>query len=189
MRNHIANLRCVFVVTGVLSVTSLPDRPLRPVTVCEVISDLDAYGGKTVAVVGRLGGTDEGTWLDEENCPRPLQTNGFTWPSALWITTGPTAPTRAEGERLIDKDVLKKKVLEVSSRTKLRARPDHDSYAVLYGRLETRQKLETFTYPDGSVHGFGFGHLGSAPAQLVFRGNVIESLFEKEIQTIVKKRK
>src|ERR1019366_6710591 len=34
-------------------------------TVCEALSDLERYTGKSVIVVGRTTSTDEGSWLDE----------------------------------------------------------------------------------------------------------------------------
>lgn len=184
MKQHIAGL-CLVVLSGVVSVLAFQSRSVRPVSVCDVIPNLDAYKGQTVAVVGRLSGTDEGTCLAEENCPQVLQMNGFTWPAALWITADTAAPKRKEGQKLIDQEVLKRKVLDVSSRTPLFPR---SGYAVLYGRLEAREKLEVFKYPDGHKTGVGFGHLGIAPAQLVIGDDVIQSLFEKEIRAIVKQR-
>jgi hypothetical protein len=182
---------CVFAVTtlSVIFQISLPNPSVRPVTVCEVLANLDTYRGKTVAVVGRLGGTDEGVWLAQDNCDHELQSNGFIWPNMLWITTNSHAPSPAEGSRLIDKKVLEEKVLQLAAGTKLRPIPAHDEYAVLYGRLDASEKLETFTYPNGTVRGFGYGHLDAAPAQLVFNDTVISSLFGKQIRTMLRKRR
>jgi hypothetical protein len=68
---------------------------LQPITVCEVLSNPKAYNGKTIAVVGWLGGTDEGSWLDEVDCGRELQTDGFTWPNSLSLEHQASAPLMA----------------------------------------------------------------------------------------------
>ena len=40
----------------------VPD-PIRILTVCEALRNLDRYNFKLVIIVGRLGKTDEGTWI------------------------------------------------------------------------------------------------------------------------------
>jgi len=189
--SQIMNTRIQMIVaTAVLGISfpamaQLPS--VQPVTVCDVLSNTGAYRGKAIAVVGRLGGTDGGTWLDEE-CINHIERDGFQWPNLIWITSDPEAPSAEAVAKLIDKKVLEAKVFEVAARTKLRPKPERDEYALLYGRIDAPERFETFTYPGGAVRGIGYGHLGAAPAQLVFSGTIIRSLFEKEIRAMARKR-
>ena len=50
-----------------LALAQSPPQPLKPVTVCEVLMNQQAYNGKNVAVIGRSGRTEEGHWLTETN--------------------------------------------------------------------------------------------------------------------------
>jgi hypothetical protein len=159
---------------------------VKPLTVCEVVSNLKAYNGKTIAVVGWLEGTEEGNWLDEEGCVQRLQTNSFTWPNALWLQYEASAPRMSGVEKLTDRSILRQKLSEVVSREKPPSPQKH--LAVLYGRLETREVLETYVGGDGNEHGVGFGHVGYAPAQLVFSDLTIKTLFEGEVKSASKKR-
>jgi hypothetical protein len=42
---------------------------------------------------------------------------------------------------------------------------------------------------DGKLHGAGFGHLGLAPAQLVFSDWITKTLFAKEVKDASKKNR
>jgi hypothetical protein len=53
--------------------------------VCEVLRDLPFYNGKTIIVVGKHGGTMEGSWLVQE-CPTKLIADGIEWGNGLSLT-------------------------------------------------------------------------------------------------------
>ena len=75
----------LFVVMLSFRAAAQSPQPLKPVTVCEVLMDQQAYNGKNVAVIGRFGETNEGKWLSEDIFDRKLETNGFVWPNDMWI--------------------------------------------------------------------------------------------------------
>ena len=52
------------------------DAPLQPITVCEVLKDLNTYSGKVVLVVGRFSFRKTGRWLGEEGCEQPAKSEG-----------------------------------------------------------------------------------------------------------------
>jgi hypothetical protein len=52
------------------------------VTVCEALHDLSRYNGMDVIVIGRFGGTNEGSWLSED-CERKIVTDGYTWANII----------------------------------------------------------------------------------------------------------
>ena len=58
------------------------DREIPVVTVCDVLSDLARYNGKSIILVGVSVGTDEGSWMIAK-CTRQLVTDGFTWPDSI----------------------------------------------------------------------------------------------------------
>jgi hypothetical protein len=140
--------------------------------VCEVLSDLPRYNGKVVIVVGRSGGTDEGSWLSQE-CEHPIVTNGFTWPNSIstsFVRRGVDPPVLPQDFKWNEK-VLAAKLKEVQSTTKLRVLKEYnysDSWVAMYGRFETRLPLQVALDGRGNLRGYGFGHLAYAPAQLIW---------------------
>ena len=72
--------------------------------VCDLLRDPLGFNGQLVAARGVSRSTDEGWWLAGENCSGVLQTNGYAWPTVLWLTS-PTAiasmpPSLRESQRM-----------------------------------------------------------------------------------------
>src|SRR5438309_1368943 len=72
------------------------DSALEPVTVCEVLKDLPAQDGKTVAVLGRFSFRRDGRTINEETCgPKSAQGEPAA-PNAIRLTddarSGPKPP-------------------------------------------------------------------------------------------------
>jgi hypothetical protein len=135
-------------------------------TVCEVLRNLGIYNNKSIIVIGKFTATDEGFWLYED-CPTKIVTDGYTWDSSISMLyiIGRTDPPpqlpqnfRWNDEVLLQKMKSSRDYKNPLTREELHAR---------YGRLETRIPPEVFKYPNGSVRGFGFGHLGGSIAQLI----------------------
>ena len=166
------------------------ETPLKPVTVCEILANPQQFNGRAVAALGRFDYTDEGEWLSEDDCGAKLVTGGYTWPNIIWLDCCyETAPDHLQGALVVDDSALNEKLQEVRKTTQLKYqkrivffvkpqktgaisewRDVKDQWAVVYGRLETRQDLQP---PTGSGPyrdwGNGFGHLGAAPVQLVIK--------------------
>jgi hypothetical protein len=125
-----------------------------PLGVCEVLRDLPALEGKSVAVVGRYSFRGSGRWVGEESC-----TPSVTVPLQLWVVedlkSGPKPPENFE----LDAVALNRKFTELRRRTPLGkfrfGTPDYDRWAVIYGRVEARKGEDT----------------KKAPANLVIRGD------------------
>jgi len=87
----------------------------------------------------------------------------------------------------VDAALLAQKLREVklgTSLTKFRfGSPDYDSWAVVYGRLETRKDLVTDMADGTRNNGFGYG--GSSPAQLVCHGDAEVIFLNDEAMTPV----
>ena len=143
--------------------------PIRILTVCEALRNLDIYNFKLVIIVGRRVETDEGTWLDQR-CSETLTTEGFTWPNLISVSVGaqteppPGPPKGFEW----DKRLLLRKAKTVKQTTPIRREPPYEEkLAAVYGRLESPRKLRGVFCGDGRACGNGLGHLNAAPAELV----------------------
>jgi hypothetical protein len=179
------------------------ETPLVPVTVCEVLSNPQQFNGKNMAILGRFSTTDEGLWLDEDDCGRRLVTEGFTWPNAIWLACCyQPAPDPPSGSLLLDEAVLSNILTQVRKTTRLRLvkrlvgsgvvkngtvepgpsewRDVREDWAVAYGRLETRSEPQVVRGRDGQLRGFGFGHLNGAPAQLVIKQKYVRTFSDAE---------
>ena len=52
------------------------------VTVWDALCDLSRYNGQSIIMVGRSGGTSEGSWLSED-CEHKIVTDGHTWDNIM----------------------------------------------------------------------------------------------------------
>lgn len=148
---------------------------LQPVTVCEVLQDLQAYDGKVVAVVGRFSSRPAGRWLGEQKCAHKFVAGDQEWPNAFWVTYDPATAPKPPAVLAVNAPLLAEKVREVKMGTSLTKLPfgstDYDSWAVVYGRVETRKDLVTATANGARKNGFGYGE--SSPARIVCHGDAV----------------
>src|SRR5579862_5764358 len=83
-------------VAAVLPVMICGQETVKPVTVCEVLSNPQNFGDKPVAIVGRLDCTfsiENSCYLVEDRCGQPFVSDGKTWPNKIWIEfVFPAAP-------------------------------------------------------------------------------------------------
>jgi len=165
----------VAAVPGLAQATS-GEAPLVPVTVCEILASPQQFNGKNVAVLGRLGRTNEGWWLGEDDCGSKIVQEGYTWPNLVWVECCyEPAPDPPSGSLRLGDVFVAAKLKQVKETTKLRYQTD--AWVVAYGRIETRSELRP---PRGTGPnrdwGNGFGHLRGAPMQIVIK--------EKNVHTI-----
>lgn len=107
------------------------------VTVCEAVRDRRIYAGKDMIVVGELSWTDEGIWLGQK-C-QDLSVDGKSIDGTIsLISRWPDAPPpRLPAGFVWKQGLLRKKLEQVKTTTKLRPM-EHDSWHARYGRLETK---------------------------------------------------
>jgi hypothetical protein len=161
------------------------DRPLEPVTVCEVLKNLAAYDGKVVAVVGRFSFRQTGRWIGEQKCETKPTAGDPEWANALWVAYDPAAAPKPPDVLAVDGVVLAQKLRAVKLGTALAhfrfGSSDYDRWAVAYGRVETRKDLPAPA--PGGIRKNGFGYGGAAPAQLVCHGDAVVVLLNDEATT------
>jgi hypothetical protein len=147
------------------AVLAFAEETRKPLSICELFANLQAYRNKIVTIRGELISTDEGVYLDER-CPKPLVTSGFVWgnPIVIWLTqTGSsdvenrTSPMPETDVSPIADDLLKKYATDSSVRI----------WITVAGRLETREKFVMVLRGDGKTVPYGYGHMNACPAQLV----------------------
>jgi hypothetical protein len=148
-------LRFVFLLGALAAFPGLcADNVIVPLTVCEIVRDLDMYQAKPVAILGRYSFRQNGRWLSEESC----EDQPGSAPK-LWLVEDTKDGPRPPGEFELDALALDRKWAEVRKRTSLAkfrfGTSDYDRWAVVYGRVEARRGDASKT----------------APADLVFRGD------------------
>jgi len=158
---------------------------LQPVTVCEVLLDLAAYDGKVVAIVGRFSSRQNGRWLGEQNCNRKLVIGEQEWPDTLWVAYDSGAAPKPPAVLAVDAVLLAQKLRAVKLATPLTkfrfGSSDYDSWAVVYGRVETRKDLVIVTAGGTRKNGFGYGE--SSPARLVCHGDAVVVFLTDDART------
>lgn len=123
-------------------------------------------------MVGRLGYTDEGSWLSED-CEYKIVTDGYTWKniiSTAYDRSRVAPPPSLPKNFRWDEGLLATKLREVQKTTTLRILKEYnysDSWVAMYGRVETRLPLQVVVGGRGRLMGYGFGHLSAAPAELI----------------------
>jgi hypothetical protein len=154
---------------------SAGEPPLQPLTVCEILKDLPAYDGKVVAVVGRFSSRQTGRWLGEQKCDQKVVIADQEWPNAFWLSYEPQNAPKPPVVLAVDGVLLAQKLRHVKLNTTLTkfrfGSSDYDSWAVVYGRVETRKQLVEVTPAGNRRSGFGYGE--SSPAQLVCHGDAV----------------
>ena len=153
MRYSCAHLRAA-ALAGLLCAVARPaGEPVVPLTVCEVLRDLPAQEGKSMAVLGRYSFREEGHFAGAAGMRAGCR--GHALPLAGGrLECGPKPPDSFE----LDAAAVRRKLADVERHTALGkfrfGTPDYDRWAVVYGRVEPRK-------PDD----------GKAAANLVFRGS------------------
>ena len=177
----------ILIVRALLPAALLPgaEPALQPVTVCDVLQNLSAYDGKVVAIVGRFSFRQNGRWLGEQNCGRKLVIGEQEWPSALWVAYDPASAPKPPAVLAVDGVLLAQKlraVKQATSLTKFRfGSTDYDTWAVVYGRVETRKDLVAVTADGTRKNGYGYGE--SSPARLVCHSEAVVIFLTDDART------
>ena len=141
-------------------------------TVCEALIDLPRFEGKSVIVVGRYSATEEGSWLDED-CGLKVVNGGQEFKPGIsisyWVSDFAAPPQKPSGFKW-DERLLQEKLEQVKRTTWLRVDKKlnySEEWFAIFGRLETQLPRKVSLGNGRYGYTTGFGHLSSAPAQLV----------------------
>jgi hypothetical protein len=147
------------------AVAAAAGAPVRPLTVCEVLKNLDNYEGKPISVVGRFSFRENGRFLSEEVCGEKPAAGENPRPAVFRLhddgKSGPEVPRILE----VDRRVVTQKLDEIRRTTSLRrfrfGSPDYDRWALIYGQVERRPAGRAGKNADQE----------QLPAQLLIRGD------------------
>lgn len=117
------------------------DRPIEPLTVCEILRDPASQAGKAVAVLGRFSFRREGMSINEETCPAKPAAGAADSISSIRLADDPKSAPKPPEIFELDAAAVNRKLKAVKEHTALRTfrfgTPDYDRWAVVYGRIET----------------------------------------------------
>ena len=118
-------------------------------TVCEILRELPANDGKTIAVLGRYSFRSSGSWVGEQSCQPALD-----GAATLTLVEDKEAPKLPENY-VLDAVALHKKLVEIQHRTSLGkfrfGTQDYDRWAVIYGKVEKRSGTSALLYRGSGV--------------------------------------
>jgi len=160
------------------------EQPVEVVTVCDVLLNPSGFDGKSLAVLGKFAGSDEGSWLLEDRCDREVGAkNGTSSDPSVWLEHQGSCPSIPPPMPQIDQASLRRKLEQIGKSTTLgkhlqyrceislsnsssekNSKPNcgwleaADQWVIEYGRVETMSNRKN-----------GFGHLGGAQAQVVVK--------------------
>ena len=144
---------------------------VEPLRVCEVLQDLNAYRGKTVALLGRYSFRENGRFLSESGCQSKLTSGTFEWPAAVRLATDADAGPKPPENFDIDTAATSRKLQLVRKATTLGkfrfGSLEYDRWAIVYGRVEAAKEFDS---PPQGLKPAKSG-LEPAPAQLLYRGD------------------
>lgn len=135
--------------------------PNKPLTVCDLMSELAKRTGQEIAVRGEWVTNEHGPWLRSPTgeCERNLVTEGFVWRNCISLGEDKTGK--------MDFDSLAAMSLQLD-----RFKEKLDQYQIVLtviGTLGTSLPLRVAHMPDGKLSPAGFGHLNACPAYITYR--------------------
>jgi len=144
--------------------------PIPTFTVCEILSRRMEYDGKLVRIRARLGATDEGVWFEGDDCPGILTIDGHVWPSMISLEVASSEMGEYTHDHPVNfaSDYGSEQKLRPKLRRIGRKVPEECVIWTYTGLFETRDIYPKVTYAKAPPKYIGFGHLGAAPAQLIF---------------------
>jgi ankyrin repeat protein len=147
---------------------------LPVVPICDLFKNLEAWKGKRIAIRASQSGTSEGSWLNGD-CKDRFVTDGFKWPASLSLGS-PAYYAGEEFNALFREDSSADEKVYVKMEELVRGRNSVDTIATYVGTLHVRDQYFTECREDGTVQGYGYGHLSAAPAEFL-----IEAVRDPEV--------
>ena len=159
------------------------DRPIKPVTVCEVLGDLQTYNGKDLAIIGRFDCLsnllDRTCFLAQDQCQRPITTAGHVWPTKLFIIEDwhdgvpqpPSANPQIDEPSLIETLMILRKTTNLSLHQKTIFKTAKGEWGLAYGKVFSSLELE----PKPSCVEVGRRGFRGAPAAFIVNRDTLRS--------------
>ena len=144
--------------------------PIPSFTVCEILAQRVEFDGKLVRIRASVWATDEGAWFAGYGCPGAVTSDGHVWPSTIWmqVASSEMGPNTHDHPVNFASDYGSQQKLRPKLRRIGRKVPEECVIWTYTGLFESRETYPKHTYEKAPSLYIGFGHLNSAPAQLIF---------------------
>jgi hypothetical protein len=141
----------------------------KPISVCQLLTHREDYNGRLVTVRGEVKGSSESAWLEADpDCNYKLITRGVVWPSIVSLAY-PNSRSKDPMDKADFGVDWRAEESEGAVVRKLGFNPDKDHlFETFVGLFRTHLDLDKRVNPNKQDWPrFGFGHLGTAPAQIL----------------------
>ena len=164
---------CYLAAVSVVMTTTAPlCSANRPVTVCEMLTNLDLYRGKIIAVRAILRGGRHGEFLQDAYGDEPCEgvsKRGHAWPPAVAITQYTRGSDVEDGPATFESDTEEIRTALAEARDQVRVHSGLAIVATFTGELRARKDIQIVRDPEGGYYGTGYGQGGQYPALLVLK--------------------
>ena len=142
-------------------------RGQKAISVCDLLEHGGDQRGHMVTVKGNLHMGPEEFALYGVDCPFVLETKGYKWPTAVWLTP-PGGVPEERVNFVVDKQAMEEFPRDVA---KFYAANPAALYVpvVVVGKFEFPRKFVGGIGTNGRWVGNGYGHLNFYPGQIVIR--------------------
>ena len=156
------------------------------ISVCEALTHPKLYDHKLVAIRGIQVAGMEGGWLKGQNCDKAFVTNGYIWPSIVWLEM---SDSTREAAGILGPELKSSLERGNADLKKKNFNNDRDRLVITYiGIFEAYDDTLQQYHPDSrSTRANGFGHLNSSPAQIIVT-DVKDAVIEKTPNSHSKKK-
>jgi hypothetical protein len=168
--------QCIIYVFAVCTVAQSAEDGVPVLTVCQALASPHAFAKRNLVIVGRLMGTDEGAWLDQDCSSNPIIRGnkvvvaGKEYPTAISFEFSPELGPPPSFPKAFgwNRSALQAALHDVKETT---LHEGNSRWYAVYGRLENTIPWVVSRTPEGIVTRNGYGHLNSAPAALITAEN------------------
>lgn len=160
----------VLLLATLISSASAADKPL---SVCEVLSNLKAYRGKVVTVMGLLGGGSRHGWVlrdsvKNEPCAH-VEAQGHAWPPSIALAEFTKGSDLEGGPANFESDTKQIEGMLSEPERIAQGREDLIVMVTFVGELRSRKRINIQRSKDGWYVGDGYAQGGQYPALLVLQ--------------------
>ena len=145
----------------------------KPVSVCDVLSNLDRYRGRLITVRGILrGGTRHGWFLEDNIGDKPCASVGGlsrTWPPDIALAQFTFGSDLEDGPASFQSDTLQIDAMLSEPKRLVQGRTDLMIVVTLTGELRSRKGIRISRTKEGWYEGDGYAQSGQYPALLVIK--------------------
>ena len=163
---------CYLAAISVVMSATPPRSANRPVTVCEVLTNLDLYQGKIITLRAILRGGRHGEFLQDANGDEPCEgvsKRRRAWPPAVAVTQYTRGSDVEDGPATFESDTEEIATALAEGRSQVGQNSHLAIIATFTGELRARKDIQIVRHPDGWYYGTGYGQGGQYPALLVLK--------------------